>query len=810
MQLYNYQIEVARLLRSGKSVILQAPTGAGKTLAAIWPFLEAHERQAATFPSKCVYVVPMRVLANQFTRATRELVKKMVLTREPTIAIQTGDQSEDKRFESDLIFCTVDQFLSSYLTMPYSLPNRWANLNAGAMVGAYLVFDEFHLFDPSSTLPSVMYVVKQLSKFAPVLIMTATFSASMLRALADEINAEVVVVPPDEARQIENRTNPQTPRQRIWRTADAPLSAEVVLRTHSTRSLGLCNTVRNAQTLFRELRRLVSERGLKIDLMLLHSRFLSKDRRETESNLRRLFGNDEDADRSGSIIAVATQTIEVGVDITSEVLHTELAPASALIQRAGRCARYPGEQGQVIVYPVEKYVPYGKAHDDPQKDDMWVREMKAAFDWLTEHNGEAFDFDKEQAFVNVVSTPRDQIIVQELSAGSGIRTGKIHQALLGDEAARDSRLLVRDADSRFVLIHPDPDELLADPYSVTKFSLDPNTLRGMVKEWLERDADVDWRVKYLDESSDKNEDNRADYGWKPLNNVQLVSVTRMVVVNPLLAGYLKDEGFVADQGDTGFQSVLPPHSLSARIWEGHSYKLESYEDHIGRVLEAFRDLALPELRYPAQALERAARATGLDWPEGSVMRAAWLACLLHDVGKLNKDWQGWARAYQKQIGKPVGAEFAAAHTDNEWNNPIHREAEKAVHGKHRKPHHAGEGALATSRILAQAIGQNDALVRAALTAITRHHTPFARECERYTLESQAKDHIQATIGLIPTDAGQWVDGSLLKPEAKSPPNSFSGLMSEPSDTYSWLAYTLLVRALRRADQKGTEQGSKEA
>lgn len=809
MPLYDYQKKVARLLRSGKSVVLQAPTGAGKTRAALWPFLEAYDRQAITFPAKCVYVVPMRVLAHQFIDSTRRTLREeMLLTREPRITIQTGDQPDDRRFESDLIFCTVDQFLSSYLTMPYGLPNRWANLNAGAMVGAYLVFDEFHLFDPSSTLPSVLYATRQLCQLAPVLIMTATFSATMLETLAGEINAEVVLVSQAEARQIENRTTPRIQRQRMWRTADAPLSAAAVLAAHRTRSLALCNTVRGAQALFRELRQSIVEQNLDIRLLLLHSRFLPDDRRETESHLRWLFGNNEEADRSGSVIAVATQAIEVGVDITSETLHTELAPASALIQRAGRCARYPGEQGQVIVYPVEKYAPYGQAHNDPEQDDVWVKEMKAAWSWLTRHNGEAFDFSKEQDFVNAVSTPRDEKILLELSAGSGIRTEKIHQALLGDDNARDSRLLVRDADSRYVLIHPKPDELLTDPYGATRFNLSPEVLYGMTADWLKRELEsgLEWGVKYLvgDEKEDKSEDNRMEYGWKPLNNVQLLSMTRMVVVNPLLAGYLKDEGFVADRGDTEFCSTLPPRNLSTKTWEGRYYKLETYEDHIRRVLEAFQVLALPELRYPARALEKAA-----GWSDGSVLYAAWLVCLLHDVGKLSQGWQGWVRAYQKQIGSPVGVGFAAAHTDAEWNNPVHKAAEQAIRGKHKKPHHAGEGALATSRILTQAFGQNEPLVKAALTAITRHHTPFARECELYSLEPQAKDHIQATIEMTPADIGSLVDVGLLKSEAKSPANSFSGLMSEPSDTYGWLAYTLLVRALRRADQAGTARGSKE-
>jgi CRISPR/Cas system-associated endonuclease/helicase Cas3 len=51
-------------------------------------------------------------------------------------------------------------------------------------------------------------------------------------------------------------------------------------------------------------------------------------------------------------VLVATQVVEVGLDISADALLTELAPANALVQRFGRCARWGG-QGSVIVAPTE-------------------------------------------------------------------------------------------------------------------------------------------------------------------------------------------------------------------------------------------------------------------------------------------------------------------------------------------------------------------------------------------------------------------------------------------------------------------------
>lgn len=796
MVLYHYQEQVKELIQAGKSVILQAPTGAGKTRAALAPFIENFfDYDDGSTPRKCVYSVPMRVLANQFKVEYSDLanIHQRINREEIKVTIQTGERSEDREFIGDLIFCTIDQFLSSYLTMPYSQPRRLANINAGAFVGSYLVFDEFHLLDPDSTLPSTLYALKRLSHIAPVLLMTATFSKSVLYALKDELyNAEVVLVDPEEARSIETSFGKKDVRQRIWQVAPLPLSAKAILEKHSKRSLVICNTVRRAQGLYRELKQETEDKNIK--LILLHSRFLQEDRQEIERRIKMLFGRDNS---DGSVIAVTTQVVEVGVDITSEVLHTELAPASALIQRAGRCARYAGEQGQVIVYPVDKKSPY--------RSKSWESEMDESFKWLTEHNDHVFDFGMEQEFVDAVATARDKQILTKLSAGRVIRDESIKRALLGEVDSTATRELVRDADSKLVLIHPNPkEELTLNPYLAKGFNIQSQTLYGMVKDWLKSDAE--WCVKMLiEDTTDKQEENRTNYDWKNFTDEKLLASARVIVVNPELAGYLRDEGFVSDMGNTGFVSTMPEVDGLQKGYNGYSYKKESYEEHIRRVLQAFRDISLKELIYSARALEKAA-----GWSDGSVMRAVWLACLFHDVGKLSRGWQGWARAYQKQIGMPVPITFAAGHTENEWHNPQHKEAEKAVSKQYPKPNHAGESTLAAAKMIANSFTQNEKeLAKAVLTAITRHHTPFASECGAFVLEDQAEGHIYATLEYVPSGIRERVNLEMLRKESKLKQNDFSNLLITPDSDYGWMAYTLLVRALRRSDQEGTARGIRE-
>ncbi|NLG98854.1 MAG: CRISPR-associated helicase Cas3' [Chloroflexi bacterium] len=799
---YPYQVQVSTCLLSGKSVILQAPTGAGKTYAALMPFIHAQRPDAdVTFPRKCLYVVPMRVLAHQFIEKYKDYSEKYkrVFGREIRCSILTGDQPDDQKLESDVIFCTVDQFLSSYLTMPYSLSKRLANLNAGAITGSYVVLDEFHLLDPESTLPSVWYAVKQLSRIAPVLLMTATFSQSMIDSLASELKAEPIVVSQTEAQEIESRGQADRNRQRIWTSSGSPLTARAVIDAHKTRSLVLCNTVRRAQSIFREIKTIVEAENLPVKVLLLHSRFLPDDRRRIEDDLRHYFGKDKGCDPTGSYIAVATQTIEVGVDITSEVLHTELAPASALIQRAGRCARYPGEQGRVIVYPVEEYRPYASSSDSVG----WGREMTAAQTWLQAHSGEAFDFSKEQEFVNAVATTRDLKVLEGLFAGQAARKVAIMRVLKGVQEPADSYLLVRNVESCRVLIHPEPDQLLESPRSASGFNLHPTTLMGCFKSWQEKanELELDWTVKMLfEDSRDLNEDNRSECRWIPVTDSKLLRTAQVVVVNPSLAGYDPAEGFLPDIGNTSFLSEII-ESTTAHSGERHAYTLESYEEHIQRVLTAFEQIALSEIEYPAKALEKAA-----GWKPGSVLKAAHLVCLFHDVGKLRKDWQAWARAHQKAIGRPVPQSFVAAHTDTGIQDANLLAAAREAARRYPKPHHAAEGALSVAPILFNTLAAKE-LAQAALTAITRHHTPFASDCQEYMLEPQAPKHIAATLSCLPGPMAKEIIPDQVKTVLRTS-LSLQELLVNPEHTYPWMAYLLLARALRRADQIGTANATK--
>src|SRR5437588_2742580 len=222
---YNFQIEVAEhLLYKRKNVILQAPTGSGKTGTALFPFLYAWQYKLA-FPRKCLYAVPLRVLTEQFKSVAENVIGEWPDTHKPRICLQTGEQQEDRSFEGDLIFTTIDQVISGALSVPYSLSNRLGNLNAGAVFTSYLVCDEIHLFpiDQEKAEGALATLVELLGTFGeaiPFLLMTATLSEQMLTTLQQELNAVRVVVSKEELANIDSQQ-----KIRRYHVVKVPLNA---------------------------------------------------------------------------------------------------------------------------------------------------------------------------------------------------------------------------------------------------------------------------------------------------------------------------------------------------------------------------------------------------------------------------------------------------------------------------------------------------------------------------------------------------------------------------------------------------------
>lgn len=818
MALYAYQERIKQWIHEGRSIILQAPTGAGKTRAALAPFIEAFfDLPATVFPKKCIYAVPMRVLANQFESEYREHAGSYErrFSRTLSVKVQTGERGEDPHFRHNITFATIDQVLSSWLMHPYSLSGRMGNMNAGAFVGSYLIFDEFHLFDPDSTLPTTLHMLQTLRGASPFVLMTATFSADMLQELAQLLDAEALLLTARDLQGIGSQN-----KERHVHLGEVPLVIEgvpqpdFVLECHQgqsgtpQRSVVIFNQVERAQR-FAEGLQQRAPAGTQI--RLLHSRFRQADRQSIEEEIGREFGKDRRQYRHESMILVATQVIEVGLDITCQALHTELAPASAILQRAGRCARYEGERGHVYVYPVGgNYAPYG--------DKLAKAQCELSWQWLGDNQERHLTFADEQALVNYAHAPADRLILDGLKAGAVSQGEEVRKLWDGIGSRSDAQRLIRNGFSQAVVVHGNPDQLLRAPYAAERFSLHPGTLRGKFKQWQE-DADQkrddflselqppDWILCRLeeDEAEDEAQLNRPiRYRWVQVTHPAQLTGASLLAVHPYYVGYRPDLGLTLYASDH-YECELPAPA-EGHTRSGITYRREPYAEHIRLVHQAFAEQELPAL---APAGLRIERANG--WQPGLVADMAQLVIWLHDLGKMNTAWQDWATSWQMGIGEPVARGSVLAHTTYDGRKEAHRALDKKLRA--RRPPHAVESALAAVPYLKALTGDvRHPLFRAAFTAIARHHAPFSREARGYELVDGSLQELTATSALMPESLRQLVQMvQPIKARQMNPRRQQqleNDLLLDTRDRASVCCYMLLVRALRHADQEGTKRGSR--
>jgi CRISPR-associated endonuclease/helicase Cas3 len=813
MKLYPHQSRVYDLLAASKNIILRAPTGSGKTQAAIYPFLASVDAQSEIWgllPRKCIYSVPMRVLAKQFNVEYKRTVHRYNarFAVDVSTSIQTGEMPQDPELQNDLIFATIDQTLSSFLMAPYGLSRGRANLNLGAILSSYLVFDEFHLYDPDSTLPTVLQMLKLLNGITPFVLMTATFSDALVTRLAQALNAEVVGLSASDRAAFAGLKSQDKTRR--YHTCEETLTPEIVLAKHKGRSVVICNTVDRARRLAQALRAAVANTDTAV--ILLHSQFLRADRDEIEKKIRTYFG--KDAPEDGDYIIVATQAIEVGVDITSTVMHTELAPANAIIQRAGRCARYKGDTGDVNIYRhvqdqhgeiidlYERTNPYSGALQKPQ--------VAATFEAFRTVTGQRLTYSDEQQIIETVHGEADRQILNDLEADAAHHRSSMFTAMRGDHDQVDD--LVRKVIAQPVTIHPEP-QSIEQPYRLPSFSLHPGTLQGYANTWLKHfhnitddDLAPPFAVKVLQTETDPDDSNKTLYSWGDLGwNAEKECALRipygtLVIVHPALASYTKIDGFLPNAGG-GWASDTDLDVNETQKRPPYSYRLETYAEHIRLVWKAaFEDDRAEGRKAYWHELEWAAQriAERLRIPADEVRRAAELTVLLHDVGKLSTGWQGWVREYQSKIGDPITPDESYAHTERQTDH--HREVEKHMP---RKPPHAVESAVAASIAIAEL---PLVLRQAVFTAISRHHGAFTSDYRPVQLERYALDKVNATLE---SPIHKLADGEQVKKIKVANMFVAPRLQSTATDDVmgQFFAYAILARLLRRADSKGTALGS---
>ena len=347
--------------------ILQAPTGTGKTEAAL---LWASKYMNA---KKLLYLLPTMTTSNKMHDRLRSALGCEVglLHGTSDYMLSTNEEHEEQEEIKHIrrsLFCksfmypctvaTVDQLLFIMFNW-----GRWElkMLNAG---NSAIIIDEIHAYEPY-TVALIVQTLKLLRLLgAKNFIMSATVPTVLRNFLQNEL--ELSQVPRDIS--YDNRI-----RASIQLRTNKEITSAVprVLKFYrdKKRILVICNTVATSKALFEIIRK---EKEVKRSRrMLLHSQFIMNDRSIKESFL-------EEQKKLRPFILVATQVVEVSLDIDFDVLFTEACPMDAFIQRLGRVNRR-GDRPPAPVF-VYKQTPNASRVYDPMMVRESVRQLEAKGD----------------------------------------------------------------------------------------------------------------------------------------------------------------------------------------------------------------------------------------------------------------------------------------------------------------------------------------------------------------------------------------------------------------------------------------------
>ncbi len=795
---FPYQQRVAEAVISGRNVALRAPTGAGKTWAVLIPFLYPEWRMR---PSRLIYALPLRTLAQGIYRECCEMVGTLSFPLNqheaapdqeivsPAVTMQTGEQPDDPFFDRGrIVVTTYDQVLSGLLDAPYGLSDRLHNINAAAVAGSLVVFDEFHLMEPQRAFLTAAAGLHSFRDLCQSVWMTATATRPLENVLQEALGTVSVPETETELERLLDSLPSVTEVTRHIAMESEPLSAESVLRCQGGRSLVLLNTVGRAQAMFAALRRHLEAERSNIPLVLLHSRFFREDRRAKENRLRSLFGKGV----KGPAILVATQVVEAGIDISCDHLHTELCPMNALVQRAGRCARFAGEAGTVHVHPLPSeeraWLPYGSlGHEDATL--TGTRELLERVGRASLHPRQAAKWVQQ-----VHGADDDQALREGWRSRLITCLRRIEQnAILRDPKRVADLIRGEDTDSIRVIINEEarrPDV----PGKREGLSLSRWTIARLFRNGA---SDIGW---FWDGSDSEP--------WKPLRAAEDLKRTYVVCLRPILAAYDGEVGLRL--GTAGTQES--PSRVEPKRPGYAPLKAEAWSDHVRRVAdEAKRRLERERLDYGllGSGFEKRYGLSPQAFREGLVACA-----LLHDLGKLQVGWQRWAEAAQRARDPGYRHVVPLAHTDFDPDKPEDRERELSL--GIRRPAHAPAGAFYSGALLARLLSsapeeERTRFASACTAAILAHHGGWLPEYLDLGISGfwdGWEQSLADVLGWVPQTFVLHLQKLQSHKDKRGAAQVLLNVTTNPENLAEyWPLVAYLTRTLRLSDQRATAEGA---
>ena len=318
-------------------LLFRGPTGSGKTDGAL---LWAKNIIDNKISDRLIFAMPTRFTSNSVAINTIKNLSKTglyhcsawnvkyegdVVSGRINKKIAEKEHEFAKILQTPVTVCTID-----HLLMALTLTKEEHHLILFNLANSCLVIDEADFYD-NFTQANILVLLKILKNWnIPILLMSASLPDSIL-PIYQKLGYNVKEIIENKTDNKRNRVNIKK-IQKYSKISDT----EKILNKCIKKGNGIifANTVNKAISFYNWFR------NRNIKPILYHSRFSEPDKIKIEKKLIDALGEDAWKNNCAKGIVIVTQIGEMSVNISADIIVSDLCPIDRLIQRIGRLCRF--------------------------------------------------------------------------------------------------------------------------------------------------------------------------------------------------------------------------------------------------------------------------------------------------------------------------------------------------------------------------------------------------------------------------------------------------------------------------------------
>lgn len=335
-------------------LILRAACGVGKTGAAL---KFAMEHIQAGRADRVIFTLPTQFTSNSmyWDLETKYGIPKDlsgIYHSEIEMILKKESDDEDYRkaekyqntfYHKPVTISTVDHLLYSLLH-----GYKFADRAFGNIFTSVVIIDEVHYYD-NFTLQKIGQSLELMRNLhIPHLIMTATMPQVILDRLQKDANGKYTVVTQQEGAELKSFNIVRMESTIVTNERVSPDLVRLIRHNRYCKQMVVVNTVTLAKKIAKTIK--LSFEG--INILCYHAQFCRQHRADKERLIKILFApiserTPEDIQllktwnfaNIEEVVLVSTQVCELSLDISADVMYSQIAPVDSIVQRGGRLHR---------------------------------------------------------------------------------------------------------------------------------------------------------------------------------------------------------------------------------------------------------------------------------------------------------------------------------------------------------------------------------------------------------------------------------------------------------------------------------------